>query len=122
MFLFLTQNPLPLRDLRLTEPHNMSGIVPTIIRDSLLVPFSEEDLRGFKRHFSIPSYVKMRLHGDGDLVFEPRVDPSCSEDPHAPGWTLMYIEYLNYGPRFPFSPFINNLLISVNRALDRLDL
>ncbi|GAA0183047.1 hypothetical protein LIER_30529 [Lithospermum erythrorhizon] len=82
----------------------VSGTVPIVIRDPLSVPFSEEKLRGFRRHFSIPSYVQMRLPGEGDQVFEPRIDPSCSEGPHAPGWTSMYIESLNYGARFPFHP------------------
>ncbi|GAA0176479.1 hypothetical protein LIER_29461 [Lithospermum erythrorhizon] len=72
----------------------ISGTVPTIIRKSLPVPFSKEDLRGFRRHFSILSFVQMRLLGEGDQVFEPRIDPSCSEGPHAPRWTPIKWSYL----------------------------
>ncbi|GAA0161701.1 hypothetical protein LIER_17955 [Lithospermum erythrorhizon] len=86
----------------------VSGTVPTIIRDSLPVLFSEADLRDFRRYFSIPSY--------GDQVFEPRLYPSCSKGPYALGWTSIHIESLNYGARFPFSPFVNGLLIFVNQA------
>ncbi|GAA0138899.1 hypothetical protein LIER_00555 [Lithospermum erythrorhizon] len=93
-----------------------TSTIPTIIRDSLPVSFSEEDLRNFRQHLSIPSEVEMCLPRDGDQVSKPVVDPSCSEGSFAPRWTTMYIESLNYGARFPFAPFTNDLLIVVNRA------
>ncbi|GAA0178202.1 hypothetical protein LIER_29806 [Lithospermum erythrorhizon] len=92
-----------------------TGNIPTIIRDSLPVPFIEEHLRNFRRHFSIPFSVDMRLLGEGDQVYEPVLDPSATECPHCPGWTSLYIESMYYGLRFPFSRFVNRLLIAVNR-------
>ncbi|GAA0152331.1 hypothetical protein LIER_10841 [Lithospermum erythrorhizon] len=62
-----------------------SGTVSTVIRDSLPIPFTRESLRGFRMYFSIFLFVKMRLPGKGDKVFKPRIDPSCSKGPHAPG-------------------------------------
>ncbi|GAA0142314.1 hypothetical protein LIER_03244 [Lithospermum erythrorhizon] len=38
-----------------------SGDVPTTIRDSLLVEFSDVNLVNFRQYFSIPSFVEMRL-------------------------------------------------------------
>ncbi|GAA0176532.1 hypothetical protein LIER_29506 [Lithospermum erythrorhizon] len=38
------------------------------------------------------------------------------EGAFAPGWADMYIESLSYGVHFPFSPFVNDLLIAINRA------
>ncbi|GAA0185604.1 hypothetical protein LIER_32892 [Lithospermum erythrorhizon] len=40
--------------------------VPTIFRDSLPVPFSSADLENFRRYFSIPSFVELRLPMEGD--------------------------------------------------------
>ncbi|GAA0146327.1 hypothetical protein LIER_06312 [Lithospermum erythrorhizon] len=92
------------------------GDPPTIIQDSLPVAFSDEDLVNFRQYFSIPSSVEMRLPLEGEQVFEPLVDPSQSEGALSPGWTAMYIESLSYGARFPFSPFVDELLVAVNRA------
>ncbi|GAA0174082.1 hypothetical protein LIER_41656 [Lithospermum erythrorhizon] len=89
---------------------------PTIIDDSLPVSFSEEDLVNFRQYFSIPPSVEMRLPLEGEWVFEQIVDPSKSEGTLAPGWTAMYIESLSYGAHFPFLPFIDELLVAVNRA------
>ncbi|GAA0172892.1 hypothetical protein LIER_26625 [Lithospermum erythrorhizon] len=50
--------------------------VPTVIRDSLPVPFSFEDLTNFREYFSIPPLVKMRLSVEGDTRFvEPKDVP-----------------------------------------------
>ncbi|GAA0175529.1 hypothetical protein LIER_41932 [Lithospermum erythrorhizon] len=101
-----------------------TGDAPTasliLIRDSLLASFSNEDHVNFRQYLSIPSSVDMRLPLEGDQVFEPRVDPSQREGAFARGWTVMYIESLSYGARFPFSPFIDELLLEVNRAPGQL--
>ncbi|GAA0174043.1 hypothetical protein LIER_27515 [Lithospermum erythrorhizon] len=97
-------------------PAQDKGNIPTIIRDSLPVPFTEEHLRNFRGDFSIPSSVDMRLPGEGDQVYEPVLDPAATEAPHYPGWTSLYIESMSYGLRFPFSRFVNGLLVMVNRA------
>ncbi|GAA0168162.1 hypothetical protein LIER_22940 [Lithospermum erythrorhizon] len=55
-------------------------VVPTVIRNSLPVPFSFEDSENFREYFSIPPSVEMRLPVEGDTVFESRVDPSHTED------------------------------------------
>ncbi|GAA0186524.1 hypothetical protein LIER_33812 [Lithospermum erythrorhizon] len=55
--------------------------VPTVVRDSLPVPFSSEDLENVRQYFSVPHSVEMRLPVEGDMVFEPRVDPSQTECP-----------------------------------------
>ncbi|GAA0171353.1 hypothetical protein LIER_25404 [Lithospermum erythrorhizon] len=52
-----------------------TGNIPTIIRDTLPVPFTEEHLRNFRHHFSIPSFVDMRLSRKGDQVYEHVLDP-----------------------------------------------
>ncbi|GAA0186514.1 hypothetical protein LIER_33802 [Lithospermum erythrorhizon] len=93
---------------------------PTIIRKSLPVPFTEEDLVNYMQYFSIPSSVEIRLPIEGDQVLEPRVDPSQSEGAFSPGWTSMYIESLSYGCRFPFSPFVIELLVVVNHSLGQI--
>ncbi|GAA0148405.1 hypothetical protein LIER_07858 [Lithospermum erythrorhizon] len=60
--------------------------------------------------------MDMRLPRKGDQVYEPVLDPSATEGPHFPGWTSLYIESMSYGLPFPFSRFVNRLLIAVNRA------
>ncbi|GAA0146870.1 hypothetical protein LIER_06718 [Lithospermum erythrorhizon] len=102
------------------ENTNKSGDPPTIIRDSLPVAFSKEDLINFKQYFSIPPFVEVRLPLEGEQVFESPIDPSQSESALAMRWTAMYIESLSYGARFPFCPFVNDLLIVVNRAIGKI--
>ncbi|GAA0185990.1 hypothetical protein LIER_33278 [Lithospermum erythrorhizon] len=68
------------------------------------------------QHFSIPSFVEMCLPLEGEQVFELLLDPSQSESALAPAWIAMSTESLSYGARFPFCPFVNDLLIAVNRA------
>ncbi|GAA0159503.1 hypothetical protein LIER_38883 [Lithospermum erythrorhizon] len=60
------------------------GDIPTVIRDSLPVAFSDEDLVNFSQYFSIPSTVEMRIPLEGEQIFEPLVDPSHSDGPLAP--------------------------------------
>ncbi|GAA0183103.1 hypothetical protein LIER_30576 [Lithospermum erythrorhizon] len=43
------------------ESADKPGDTPTIIRDSLPVSFSDENLTNFGRYLSIPSFVEMRL-------------------------------------------------------------
>ncbi|GAA0170252.1 hypothetical protein LIER_24553 [Lithospermum erythrorhizon] len=92
------------------------GDIPTIIHNSLPVAFSDEDLVNFRQYFSITSTVEMGFPLEGEQMFEPLGDPSHSDGPSAPGWTSMYIKSLSYGARFPFGPFVDELLIAVNRA------
>ncbi|GAA0150747.1 hypothetical protein LIER_09615 [Lithospermum erythrorhizon] len=93
-----------------------SGDIPTIIYNSLPVEFSDKNLVNFRHYFSIHSFVEMRLPLEGEQVADPLVDPSHSDGPLAHGWTAMCIESLSYEARFPFSPFIDELLIAVNRS------
>ncbi|GAA0176180.1 hypothetical protein LIER_29221 [Lithospermum erythrorhizon] len=95
------------------ESADNPGDLPTIIRDSFPVAFSDEDLVHFRQYFSIPSFIKTCLPLEGEQVFEPLVHPSQSEGALSPGWTAVYIESLSYRLRFPFSHFI---IIAVNRA------
>ncbi|GAA0163928.1 hypothetical protein LIER_19682 [Lithospermum erythrorhizon] len=81
-----------------------SADTPIIIRNSLPVEFSNEDLENFRQYFSIPPVVEMRFPLEGDKVSEPMVYPLWNEGPLAPGWTTMYIESLSYGVCFPFFP------------------
>ncbi|GAA0158604.1 hypothetical protein LIER_15579 [Lithospermum erythrorhizon] len=61
------------------------GNIPTIIRDSLPLEFSYEDLVNFRRYFSIPAFVEMCLPLEREQIFEPLVDPSHNEGPLARG-------------------------------------
>ncbi|GAA0172775.1 hypothetical protein LIER_26531 [Lithospermum erythrorhizon] len=104
--------------LSIVLPSSSNISLSTCPRNTNVIPPAPQttDLRNVRQHFFIPSSVEMRLLGDGDRVFEPALDPSCSEGALAPGWTSMYLDLLNYGARFDFYPSVNDLLIAVNRA------
>ncbi|GAA0185658.1 hypothetical protein LIER_32946 [Lithospermum erythrorhizon] len=59
-----------------------SSDIPSIIRDSLPVEFSDEDLANFRQYFSILSFVDMRFPLEGEQNPYP-VGPAF---PFAPSW------------------------------------
>ncbi|GAA0174216.1 hypothetical protein LIER_27657 [Lithospermum erythrorhizon] len=63
-----------------TEIGDLPHAIPTVIRDSLPVPFTSDDLEKFRQYFSIPPSVEIRLLVDGDMIFF-----SCHNVSHS-GW------------------------------------
>ncbi|GAA0174543.1 hypothetical protein LIER_27914 [Lithospermum erythrorhizon] len=56
-----------------------------------------------------------RLQVTGPLVLDNSSDPDLTHS-----YTSVYVEAFTYAMRLPFSSFVNNLLIAINRAPGQL--
>ncbi|GAA0170938.1 hypothetical protein LIER_25090 [Lithospermum erythrorhizon] len=79
-------------------------------------------LNGFSTYFSIPfDEVDTRLLFPGDQVILPRIEAGYTDPDLTHGYTAVYVESFSYGMRLPFSCFLNNVLITLNRAPGQLN-
>ncbi|GAA0148722.1 hypothetical protein LIER_36780 [Lithospermum erythrorhizon] len=91
--------------------------LPTLIRNSLPATLTNKNLDRFATYFSIPAnIVETRLASPDDQVILPHIDIGTSDPNFTPGYTVVYAEAFSYGMHLPFSNFVNNLLITINRA------
>ncbi|GAA0142343.1 hypothetical protein LIER_35563 [Lithospermum erythrorhizon] len=79
------------------------GDIPIVIRDSLLVAFSDEDLVKFRRYFSIPSSIKMLLLLEGEQ--NSGLNPSTSDSLHEEGAESVPKAKTGYSTNFMELPY-----------------
>ncbi|GAA0177889.1 hypothetical protein LIER_29761 [Lithospermum erythrorhizon] len=60
--------------------------------------------------------VDTRLGLPREQLYLPHIEEGSTDPDLTFGYTSIYVKAFSYGMRFPFSPFVNNLLITINRA------
>ncbi|GAA0142239.1 hypothetical protein LIER_03185 [Lithospermum erythrorhizon] len=96
---------------------------PCNLEDSVVAARADAAYQdGLATYFSIPpDKEETRLALPGDQLILPRIDVGTSDSNFTPGYTAVYAKAFSYGMRLPFSNFVNNLLITINRAPDEAD-
>ncbi|GAA0165138.1 hypothetical protein LIER_20615 [Lithospermum erythrorhizon] len=99
----------------------MMASLPTFVENSTPPDLTDDQLDGITSYFSIPiTKVDTRITLPGEKLYLPRIEEG-SEDPDLMfGYTTLYVKAFSFGRRLPFSRFVNDLLITLNRAPGQL--
>ncbi|GAA0169920.1 hypothetical protein LIER_24298 [Lithospermum erythrorhizon] len=104
-----------------TVYQGIMAYLPTFIKKSIPPNLTDDELDGITSYFSIPhDKVDTRLALRGDQLYLPLIENNFAVHDLTPGYTLVYVEVFTYGMRLPLFSFVNNYLISINRALGQL--
>ncbi|GAA0140584.1 hypothetical protein LIER_01900 [Lithospermum erythrorhizon] len=91
--------------------------LPAFIKKSIRPNLTNDQLDGITSYFFIPhDKVDTHLALRGEQVYLPHIENNSFDPDLTHGYTLVYVEVFTYGMRLPFSSFVNNLLIAINRA------
>ncbi|GAA0140976.1 hypothetical protein LIER_02224 [Lithospermum erythrorhizon] len=95
--------------------------LPTFVKKSIPPNLTDDQLDGITTYFSIPhDRVDTRLTLRTEQLYLPHIVNDSSDPDLTLGCTSVYAEAFSYGMRLRFPLFVNNLLISINRAPGQL--
>ncbi|GAA0138689.1 hypothetical protein LIER_00386 [Lithospermum erythrorhizon] len=95
--------------------------LPSFVKKSVPPNLTDDQLDGITTYFSTPhDKIDTHLALEGEQLYIPHIENNSSDPDLRPGYTSVYVEAFTFEMRLPFSRFLNNLLISINRAPGQL--
>ncbi|GAA0183991.1 hypothetical protein LIER_31308 [Lithospermum erythrorhizon] len=114
------RNPANLAVAARADYQGIMDSLPTLIRSSMPSTITDDNLDGFATYFSIPpDKVEARLALPGDQLILPRIDVGTSDLTLPQGIQQYMQKPFPLACTCPFSNFVNNLLIIINRTPDQ---
>ncbi|GAA0141924.1 hypothetical protein LIER_42689 [Lithospermum erythrorhizon] len=99
----------------------MMASLPTFVKNSTPLDLTEDQLDSLTRYFAIPlEKVDTCLAILREQLYLPHIKENSTDRDLTFGYTSVYVEAFSYGIRLPFSPFVNNLLTTINRVPGQL--
>ncbi|GAA0161638.1 hypothetical protein LIER_17908 [Lithospermum erythrorhizon] len=101
------------------EPPTLDQVRAKTIRGLI----TEVQLHAIRNHYDFPNGVKTRIPDEGENINTPTMKAEVPKEGMPPTTlrdTALFWEFLNYGLRLPASRFVDEVLVTLDRAPDQL--